>query len=360
MARPKNSRDYWKWRQARRMLEKMDDADKVGEDVSRLYAAAARQLEDEIEKIFFAYQQKWGLSRAEAERLLKRMRNKKTLDVLRAMIPLVGEEFRDDFKAQLEAGAYSARIKRLENLYDELDEVMADVYRQDVQKQREHYVQFADEAYNREIFEIQSQVGFQFEFSAISEESIEKVLSRKWSGMSFSENIWANTQAVADSVRETLLLDFMTGRRHEDAARDMAERFGVGAMQSRRIIRTESNYISGQVQQQAYEECGAERYIYVATLDSRTDEECGALDGKVFFVKDQQPGTNMHPMHPNCRCTTIIYIDEDTKKNLQRRARDPETGKNELVPAGTTYKEWYEQNKEAIEASKRKQRKKQK
>lgn len=340
------------------MYEKMDDADKVGADVSRIYAEASREITKEIEQIFFTYQQKWGISRKQAEKLLKKVRGKKTVDVLRAMLPYVDEDVRDEFKAQIESGAYAARIKRFEALQRGMDKTMAEVYRRDEQKQRQFYVEFAEDSYYHEIYEVQKQVGFQFSFNTINEDHINTVLNRKWTGESFSENIWRNTQEVADKVRDVLLMELMCGMRQEDAARAMAERLAVGAMQSRRIIRTESNYISGQIQQDAYTECGAEKYIYVATLDSRTSEECGALDGQVFFVKDQMPGTNMHPMHPNCRCTTMIYVDEETLSKMKRRARNPETGKNELVPANTTYKEWYAQNKDAIEEAKKAERRK--
>lgn len=43
---------------------------------------------------------------------------------------------------------------------------------------------------------------------------------------------------------------------------------------------------------------------------------------------------------PNCRCTTGIYIDEKTMEGLKRRARDPETGEVQMVPATMTWKEW--------------------
>lgn len=352
MARPANSKDYWKWRQARRMYEKMNDADKVGEDITRLYAVAARELTEEVEKVFYKYQQKWGLSHAQAKKLLEKVRGKKTIDVLKAMIPYVDEKVRKDFQVQIEAGAYSYRIRRLEDTMAKLDAIMTEIYRQDERKQREHYVKFAEDSYNREMYEIQKQTGLFFSFSEISEDAINKIVNRKWSGKSFSENIWENTQAVADAVRDALLVEVMCGMKQEGAARAIAERFMVGAGQSRRIIRTESNYISGQIQQDAYEECGAEKYIYIATLDSKTDEECGRLDGTVHLVKNQMPGTNMHPMHPNCRCTTGIYIDEKTLEGLQRRSRNPHTGEVEMVPATMTYKEWA--HKHGLDAPKQK------
>ena len=48
----------------------------------------------------------------------------------------------------------------------------------------------------------------------------------------------------------------------------------------------------------------------------------------------------------------MLHTSPATLKRMQRRARNPVTGRNELLPAGTTYEEWYEKyvegNKEAV------------
>lgn len=49
----------------------------------------------------------------------------------------------------------------------------------------------------------------------------------------------------------------------------------------------------------------------MATMDARTCEVCGALDGKHFPIKDATPGVNFPPMHPNDRCTTVEYDPDD-------------------------------------------------
>ena len=82
----------------------------------------------------------------------------------------------------------------------------------------------------------------------------------------------------------------------------------------------------------------------MAVLDLRTSEICRSLDGKVFYTKDAQQGVNMNPMHPFCRSTTIIHLGPDVAVGLKRRARDPVSGENKLVPADMNYRQWYEKN----------------
>lgn len=87
---------------------------------------------------------------------------------------------------------------------------------------------------------------------------------------------------------------------------------------------------------------GVEKYQILATLDNKTCDICGELDGKIFLVKDAVIGLNSPPFHQGCRCTTIPYYDDTPTEELTRVARDPETGKTYEVPADMTWKEWKE------------------
>lgn len=90
---------------------------------------------------------------------------------------------------------------------------------------------------------------------------------------------------------------------------------------------------------------------WVATLDNRTRHAHAALDGQ---VKDNDRPfevagyTIMYPGDPsaapemvyNCRCTMIAEVEGAPKPpNPLRRARDPETGKNIVIP-DMTYAQW--------------------
>ena len=66
------------------------------------------------------------------------------------------------------------------------------------------------------------------------------------------------------------------------------------------------------------------------------------MDGKIFFISDAKPGTNLPPFHQGCRCTTVPYYDDTDLADQTRVARDPETGKTYEVPADMTYADWKE------------------
>lgn len=333
------------------MFEYMEDAETVSRELADIYAKASRQLNYRIDEIYDKFKDRHGLTDKEAMALLNTLKNKNDIATLKQA--LAGKAKTDpgyaDLLAKLESQAYGARIERLEQLQTEIDRMMQEVYKQEKKITTSHYKDLAKNSYYREIYNVQRKVGFQFSFSAVDPKMINMLLNSKWSGKNYSARIWDNTKGLASDLKEQMILGMLTGKTEGEMAREIANKYAAGAFEARRLVRTESNFISGQMQMAAYDECDAEYYEYVATLDLRTSKQCQELDGKVFPVKDAVPGVNMNPMHPFCRSTTIIHLGGDVVPGLKRRARDPETGENKLVPASTNYKKWYQQNKAAIE-----------
>lgn len=329
---------YWENRQAQAMYEYMEDAEKVSHEIADIYAKASTHISLKIDRIYKKFKDKNNLTDKDAIKLLNTLKDRTDIGELKKALK---KSQNTALLAEIESGAYRARIEKLENLQTEIDRMMQQVFEQEKKVTTSHYVDLATNSYYREIYNVQRQVGFQFSFSAVDPEAVNMLLKSKWSGLNYSERIWKNTQNLARDVKEQMTIGLLTGKRQEEMAREIAIRYATGAFEARRLVRTESNFVNGQMQLVAYEECGAEKYEFVATLDLRTSAQCRELDGKVFLVKDAMPGNNMNPMHPFCRSTTIIHLDDTVLEGLQRRARNPITGENELVPTDLNYQEWY-------------------
>ena len=198
------------------------------------------------------------------------------------------------------------------------------------------------DSYYKSIYDIQQDNGLAFSFSKLSEKQIDHVLKSKWSGVNYSSRIWSNTNELARNVKEELLLNLMTGRSNEEAAKAIQGCFNTGMMEARRLIRTESCYIVNEMEAQSFEECGIDKYMYVATLDKKTSKECREHDSKVYLVKNRKAGVNFPPLHPWCRSTTIAYLGDDILADMERRARNDDTGETYTVPATTSYQEWFD------------------
>lgn len=336
--------EYWSRRAAQRMFEHMQSAEDTADQIAALYLKASRYLSAQIEGIFERYKTKHGLSDAETRRLLNTLQDKTDIqELLRQLRNGDSDKSKQELIQLLESPAYRSRIERLQQLQSQLDLIMQQVYQQEKTFSTAHYIKFASEAYYRSMFDIQQRVGFGFSFAHIDQKQIDRVVGSKWSGKNYSSRIWSNTKALAQDLKEELLTNLVTGRTEFEASQILAEKFAQGASVARRLVRTESSFLSGQMEMKSYEEAGIDRYRYLATLDLRTSELCRSLDGKVFPVSEQQPGKNCPPMHPWCRSTTIAVITDEDLQHMERRARDPMTGKTIMVPATMTYPEWYKE-----------------
>ncbi len=74
------------------------------------------------------------------------------------------------------------------------------------------------------------------------------------------------------------------------------------------VARTETVRLSNLGLKDLYEENDIEQYQYLAAIDDRTSEICQSLNGRIFNVKDGQPGVNMPAMHANCRSTIVGVV----------------------------------------------------
>lgn len=347
---------YWERRQVQNMYHYMEKAEDAADQIAKLYQKASGYISHQADAIFDKYQTKHHLTEAEAYRLLNQLQDKASLDELLQKLRN-GEDHRKELLAKLEAPAYQARLERLKQLQNQIDQIMTEVYDQEKQKNRSYYVDLGNEAYYRGIFDLQQRAGAAFGFSYISARQIEAAINRKWSGKNYSERIWKNTRLLAQELKQELLINLVTGRTNREVAEIIQNKFGKGASVARRLVRTESNYLATELNFKAYEECGVEKYQYLATLDLRTSEICRSLDGKLFLVKDRKAGVNCPPMHPWCRSTTISVVDENLISKMQRSAIDPATGKRIKVPRAMTYEQWYDKyvrGKPAVELEEKK------
>lgn len=323
------------------MYEYQKSADQVADDIAKAYIKAAGYINSETEKTFRTFQLEGGLTESEARQLLNHLPDDVTLDSLKAVV----NQIKDPVKKQkilniINSPAYAYRIQRFEELQKDIDDKVTQLYKVEQNATKSHYIDLAEDAYYRTIFDIQKGTGLGFSFSSMSTSRVDEILKNNWSGKLFSERIWGRTKEINNTIQEELYVQFMTGRSYLKTSAEIENRMAVGAMEARRLVRTESAYVSNSAELESYKECGIEEFRFIATLDMRTSELCASMDGKRFNVEDAVPGENVPPLHPWCRSTTAAVIDGEVIEGLERRARDPKTGKTYLVPADMTYEEW--------------------
>ena len=322
----------------------MDKAEKQADQFDKVYQEAKTYLDKEINKIFDKFQRDYGLSQVDARQVLKNMKDKKDLNELRKVLEARPNDPNiQRLLADLDSPAYSFRMKRLERLSNDLDRMRESIYHSEKTGSDAFYSYLMKDSYYKATFDLQQQTGLAYGFSELPEREIKHLQSFSWlgDGSTYSTNIWKNTGKLTSSIKDELLISLMTGRDTRETAQAIAERFNVGQNDARRLVRTESAFFHNQMELLSYEDAEITKYRFVAVLDRRTSHICQEHDNKVYDTDKAEPGVNYPPLHPWCRSTTVAYDEDADYSKLKRRARNPETGKTELVPADMTYKEWY-------------------
>lgn len=331
---------YWEMREARNMYKDMQLAEDCAKELSVIYSKAAVYTAKQIEGIFNRFASKHHLTRDEAINLLSEADGKDFEKLLEVYKNKTGAQKREVL-AELEAPAYKNRMKRLDDINKSINKLInaiASKERDEIDKtMRKVY----ESSYHHAVYEAARMSGLDIQTGPIDEGALETILKKKWSGQNYSERVWNNTQKVADALKEELMIGALTGKTEKEMTDSINEQFLSGRNKARRLVRTESSYIHNEAHFQAYRDYDIEEYRFVATLDLRTSQICRERDGSVYRVNDKKIGVNAPPMHPWCRSTTIMNLDDETMHSLERFARDPVTGERMKVPADETYKEWH-------------------
>lgn len=335
--------EYWAKRKANLIYEQMDKAEKQADKFDDIYKQSKAYLDKQINKVFDKFQRDYGLSERDARHVLKNMKDQKDLNELRKVLEARPNDPNiQRLLADLDSPAYAYRMKRLERLNDDLDRMRESIYHSEKKGSDSFYSDLMKDSYYKATFDLQQQTGLAYSFSDLPETEIKRLQGLKWTGEAYSDRIWSNTGALASSVKDELLVSLMTGRSVRDTSQAITERFEVGQNKARRLVRTESAFFHNQMELLSYEDAEITKYKFVAVLDKRTSHICQEHDNKVYDTDKAVPGVNYPPLHPWCRSTTIAHDEDVDYSKLERRARNPKTGKVEYVPADMSYKEWYD------------------
>ena len=353
------SEEYWNDAALRREIAVQSGTNYTGEEILKLYDEALSDIDTEIQKIKINFQKRFGIDNETAEYFLTQAQQEDNLKTLiKSLEYAPDEQARQDILAYirrdgLSVRAYAARKERYEAVKAVIYARIKKVAVKEIEKLSERLQAVYKESYYGVIDDAAKQFDVGINFAILNENAINAAVSTKWHGKQFSQRIWDNTDRLATTAQNLVVKSFMSGEAWSKTADKLATTFQVEKYNATRLVHTEASHIHAMADLKAYEDIGAEQYRYLATLDYRTCERCQQWDNMVLPLSEAREGYNYPVLHPLCRCTTTIAVD---LKN--RRARDPLTGKNDIVDGSVTYQEWYnslsDEQKTALKLSKRK------
>lgn len=302
------SSDYWSKREAENLARNQMTEQEYERRVNEILKYMEDQITKEINGFYSKYAKAEGITMAEAKRRVSQL---DIAEYERKAERYVREK---NFSAQAneEMRLYNAtmNINRLELLkaniglelvagYDELDKYTGQILTDRAREELERQAGILGNA----VEDLSQRAG--------------EIGTASFNVATYSDRIWTH-QAMLKSELDNLLREGMIqGRNPRVLARHLEKRFGVSRSNAVRLMRTELARVQTEAQKESYERNGYEMYEYIA--EPTACPICKALNGNTYSVKDMTVGENAPPMHPNCRCSTVAYMDRTEFEEWLRR-----------------------------------------
>ncbi|HFR3895658.1 TPA: minor capsid protein [Streptococcus suis] len=338
--------DYWKKRIETEQLAKMERGATLSEEMDRLYSYHFNELEKEIRAFEQRYADKNGLSLAEVKARVNDFDVKAFEEKARRYVA----EKNFSARANSELALYNFKMKtnRLALLQYQLDlelVALADGERQLTDR-------FLNDEFVKAI-ETQSGLLGQSVLSASQIKTVaQSVLNTPFEGVVWSERIWQRQNALREVVARMTERLLLQGKNPTTMVAQLWKEFNVTASEAKRLAVTEGARVATEGQKQAYIANGYDEYEFIA--EPSACPNCAKLDGKIFKVKDMEPGENAAPMHPWCHCSTGAHaddkaggstLDEYELWNSNTLEKDKEKAYNQgMKNSGAIYGAWNAKN----------------
>jgi SPP1 gp7 family putative phage head morphogenesis protein len=175
-------------------------------------------------------------------------------------------------------------------------------------------------------------------------------------GKTLKQILADNATADLTKIQQTVKQGFISGVSYNKQVESLKPIFANSAYKTQRVVRTEGNrcYNAG-VYTESKTSNVSKKKRWIATLDDRTRDEHGALDGTTIGIDEYFRIGSDRALYPgnftearnniSCRCTTIEIIEG--LEPTVRRGKNPITGKSEII----TYKNYDEWKKEVTKVA---------
>lgn len=254
---------------------------------------------------------------------------KKSLDEVRNIVAVIFTKYAVDGKLTY---ADLVKYNRLNTVIDHVKSELKNLGSLENKEVNKNLGDVFQESYYRHAFMLESGMSIGIDFTLLKPEFVKEVVGFNWSGVPFSERIWANQDQMLRNLRTELTQGVISGEDWTKVSRRFAKVFDTSAYNSKRLFVTESARVISSAQSKIYEDSGVvDQIMWLSTLDSSTSKICQSRDGKKWSINEDYPKP---PAHPNCRSTLLPLIDgHEVKKRKDNQTKD-------IIPF-QNYKEWY-------------------
>lgn len=273
----------------------------IDAEIQQIYERMVPEIQKEIESFYQRYADKEGISLAEAKKRVSKF-DVRAFEA-RAAKMVKDRDFSDEANELMRLYNATMRINRLELLKADIGLHMIDGF-DDLEKLTGE--KLTEEA----VKEFERQAGILGNGVKGASERAKSLVGQSFMNATFSERIWSNQEALRNKLSTILTKGLIGGKSYQSLAAEIRKDFNVSAREAMRLVRTEMVRVQTQAQIDSYKANGWEEFEFLA-YGTASCEICNALNKKHFKISDFKPAENAPPMHPNCRCRTAPYEDEE-------------------------------------------------
>lgn len=197
--------------------------------------------------------------------------------------------------------------------------------------------------------------GLDMPITMLDEDVLKSLIMKPINGKNFSQRLYKNTNELANAVTQSIISGVIDGKGYGYIAKRVQDLTEANYKRALTIARTEAGRVASETQQitydQIHQDTGIKMFkMWVATFDSVTRDTHQYMDGKMVPHDEHFTGpggidfgngprlTGMASEDINCRCTTVVVLDEPTAP-VERL--DNITKKMVKI---SNYKDWAAQN----------------
>lgn len=293
---------YWTNRQEQLKEAAEKDEAKIKKRLSSFYDSEFRRLDKEIA----AYFAKYGAGNVIEYRVLMQSLPDEDKRLLMEQMDEFARKY-PQYADLMPVRESIYRLDRLQGLQYSVYMAQANIAGYTDGQVREYETTLAHKGLNYAM----ETLGFGKNFYSINSDVVRQFVGVAWSnGENFSMRIWNDTQKLAGYLNQEMAQMFARGESYDRMARDLQRRFDrVNRNNAYRLVYTEGTYVMAESTMQPFSE-DFEQYRISPVLDGKTCPICRGLRKRAFLISERHPGVNFPPIHPWCRCTFEIVVED--------------------------------------------------
>lgn len=293
---------YWEKRQQQLNKQMENDEEKLKKRLSSYYDTEYRKLEKEISSYFHKY----GADNIlEYRQLMQSLSDDDKKLLIERIDEFIGKYPEYEHLVPVRESIY--KLNRLEGLqYSirmqqyEMGAITNEELKKHLERQAMRGANAAAEA-----------MGFGKNYYVNNPNISKMFVNIPWSnGKNFSQRIWENAEKLSNYLNTDVAQALARGDSYDKIVRNLRKRFiNVSKSDAYRMIYTEGTYVMAESSMYPFTE-DFNKYRLSTVGDGKVCSICSGVAQEVFDIKDRKPGVNFPPLHPWCRCTFTIEVDD--------------------------------------------------